>query len=74
MSDTAYYNSPYSQSGFPTVGAYAISMLSCVVILLSILKAATLFGADFNPSTLVYATVCFVGVIIGLALAHIDNR
>jgi len=74
MSDTAYYNDPYSQSGFPTVGTYAISMLSCVVILLSILKAATLFGADFNPSIIMYAIVCFVGVIAGLTIAHIDNR
>lgn len=74
MSDTAYYNSPYSQSGFPTVGTFAISILSCVAILWSILKAATLFGADFNPSILTYAIVCFVGVIAGLALAHIDNR
>ncbi|KAB2655162.1 hypothetical protein F9K94_21665 [Brucella tritici] len=74
MSDTAYYNSPYSQFGFPTVGTYAISILSCVVILLSILKAATLFGTDFNPSIFIYASVCFVGVIAGLAIAHIDNR
>lgn len=74
MSDTAYYNDPYTQSGFPTVGTYAISILSCVVILWSIMKAAILFGADFNPSILMHASVCFVGVIAGLALAHIDNR
>lgn len=74
MSDTAYYHDPYTKSGFPTVGTYATSILSCVVILLSILKAANLFGADFNPSFLMYAIVCFVGVIAGLTIAHIDNR
>lgn len=74
MSNTAYYNDPYTQSGFPFVGTYAISILSCVVILWSILKAASLFGADFHPSLFMHAIVCFVGVIAGLAIAHIDNR
>jgi len=74
MSDTAYYNDSNTQSGFPTVGTFAISILSCVAILWSILKAATLFGADFNPSILMHASVCFVGVIAGLTIAHIDNR
>lgn len=74
MTNTAYYNDPYTQSGYPTVWTYAISILSCVAILWSILKAAILFGADFNPSILMYAIVCFVGVIAGLAIAHIDNR
>ena len=74
MSDTAYYNDPYTRYRFPTVGTYAISIWACVIILWSILKAATLFGADFNPSILMYAIVCFVGVIAGLAIAHIDNH
>lgn len=74
MFDTAYYNDPYSQSGFPTVGTYAISILACVVILWSILKAVTLFGTDFNPTNIMYAIVCSVGVIAGLAIAHIDNH
>ncbi|MEN3145307.1 hypothetical protein ABDF71_25275 [Ochrobactrum sp. WV_118_8] len=74
MSDTAYYNDPYSQSGFPTVGTYAISIWACVTILWSIMEAATLFGVDFNPSILMYAIVCFVGVIAGSAIAHIDIR
>ncbi len=69
-----YCTDANTQSGFPTVWTYSISILSCVVILWSIMKAATLFGTDFNPSILMYAIVCFVGVIAGLAIAHIDIR
>lgn len=71
---TTYYNDACTQSGFPTVGTYAISILSCVTILCSILKAASLFGSDFNPSIFMHASVCFVGIIAGLVLARIDNR
>jgi len=69
-----YYTDTHTKIGFPAIGSYAVSILSCIAILWTIWQAAITFGAVDNPTNFMNASVAIVGAALGFAVAWLDTN